>query len=49
MRFTTVPGVFTEEAAKDWISRTLSRAEHGTAMVLAIVEAGEQFSAWSGW
>jgi RimJ/RimL family protein N-acetyltransferase len=43
MRFTTVPGVFTEEAARDWISRTQSRAEDGTAMVLAIVEAGEHF------
>lgn len=45
MRFTTIPGVFTDEAAKDWINRTRRRAEDGTAMVLAIVEAGEHFPA----
>jgi [ribosomal protein S5]-alanine N-acetyltransferase len=43
MRFTTVPGVFTEAAAIDWINRARQRAEDGTAMVLAIVEAGERF------
>ena len=45
MRFTTVPGAFTEQAAKAWINRTRQRAEDGTAIVLAIVEAGEQFPA----
>ena len=43
MRFTTVPRVFTEEAATDWIDRQRRRAESGTAIVLAIVEAGERF------
>ena len=43
MRFTTVPSVFTEEAATDWINRGCRHAEHGTAMVLAIVDAGEPF------
>lgn len=43
MRFTTVPAVFTDEAATDWINRARQRAEDGTAMVLAIVEAGERF------
>jgi RimJ/RimL family protein N-acetyltransferase len=42
MRFTTVPGVFTERAAADWISRQREHAERGTAMVLAILDAGER-------
>jgi RimJ/RimL family protein N-acetyltransferase len=39
-RFTTVPEVFSEEAATDWINRQRQHAERGTAMVLAIVDAG---------
>jgi RimJ/RimL family protein N-acetyltransferase len=42
MRFTTVPGVFTEEGAIDWITRGRRHAEDGTAMVLAVVDAGER-------
>jgi len=37
MRFTTVPRVFSEEAATEWIDRQRQRAERGTAMVLAIL------------
>jgi [ribosomal protein S5]-alanine N-acetyltransferase len=43
MRFTTVPGVFTEEAATGWIHRQQRHAERGTAMVLAIIDAAERF------
>jgi RimJ/RimL family protein N-acetyltransferase len=42
MRFTTVPAIFTEDAATDWISRQRQRAECGTAVVLAITRAGER-------
>lgn len=37
MRFTTVPGMYTEQGALDWIGRQRARGERGTAMVLAIV------------
>jgi RimJ/RimL family protein N-acetyltransferase len=37
MRFTTVPGAFSEEAASDWIRRQQAHAERGTAIVLAII------------
>jgi RimJ/RimL family protein N-acetyltransferase len=43
MRFTTIPGVFTEEAATDWINRQRQHAERATAMVLAVIDAGERF------
>jgi RimJ/RimL family protein N-acetyltransferase len=43
MRFTTVPAVFTEKAGADWVNRQRQRAERGTAIVLAIVAAGERF------
>ena len=41
-RFTTVPHVFSEEAALLWIERQEARAGAGTAIVLAIVPAGER-------
>ena len=40
MRFTTVPEVFSEEPAIDWINRQRQHAERGTAVVLAILDAG---------
>jgi RimJ/RimL family protein N-acetyltransferase len=41
MRFTTVPATYTTSAATEWIRRGWDRADRGTAMVLAIVKAGE--------
>lgn len=43
MRFTTVPGVFSEAAATDWIKHQRQHAERGSAMVLAIVNTSERF------
>ncbi len=40
-RFTTVPDTYTDELATDWIRRQFERAQSGTAMVFAIVAAGE--------
>jgi RimJ/RimL family protein N-acetyltransferase len=43
MRFTTVPETYTAEAATDWIRRQWEHAERRTAMVLAILGAGELY------
>jgi RimJ/RimL family protein N-acetyltransferase len=40
-RFTTVPWVYSESAAVQWIERQQAHATQGTAIVLAIVPAGE--------
>jgi hypothetical protein len=39
-RFTTVPRVYSEEAAVKWIRRQHPHAVTGTAVVLAIIAAG---------
>ena len=41
MRFTTVPPVYSKEAATDWLSRQRQHAERRTAMVFAIIGPGE--------
>lgn len=41
MRFTTVPGVYSEGAAIGWISRQRQHSEDGTAVVLAIIGPDE--------
>lgn len=40
-RFTTVPRVYSEDAAGQWIKRQHAHATAGTAIVLAIIAAGE--------
>ncbi len=40
-RFTTVPRVYSEDAAVQWIGRQQAHASAGTAVVLAIVPDGE--------
>ena len=41
MRFTTMPAVYTEEAAADWIRRQQRHAERRTAVVLAITASSD--------
>jgi RimJ/RimL family protein N-acetyltransferase len=42
-RFTTVPRVYSHDAAAQWIERQRDRAADGRAIVLAITAAKEQF------
>ena len=42
MRFTTVPAVYTELSATEWINRQRQHAERGTAIVLAIIGSDER-------
>jgi RimJ/RimL family protein N-acetyltransferase len=41
-RFTTVPRIYSEDAAAQWIERQHDHAANGTAIVLAIIPADEQ-------